>query len=451
MKKILVVFALFTALIFVISCGSGSRNDNKSNNTDTDQTANDKDSVDADSENTDTSSDTEATDTNSDSHDADYTSTPQEQNDNDADVDINNDSDNEQGRKQGELYGECYPNKTCNLGLICDVENNICIKDTESSENNDSDSPHEQDENDRDTDIPEQDDGDNDSNTDPDNGDSSTDNDTDTDSGDSLPDNDADTAPADPCLPNPCLDVENSTKECVVFGSIYKCECNPDHYWDGTVCGTVQTQTVNCTGLPNNAEWNTASEIIQTWDSYLGTWVPVATGSYNEIASTNQCRFKCEENYIWSNNSQCLYDMDNDPLMWSSLQEKSYPSNPFIESSACDNVNDGGFSDWRLPTIDELRTLIQNCDNTKTGGSCAITNECLSWDDCITDSCNGCDKDLSGKYSKLGDTTWLYSVSEQPDNEHNYVVDFSNGQINDINNVIGVGIRFYYRCVRNAD
>ena len=56
------------------------------------------------------------------------------------DKDSDNNSDNDQGRKQGELYGECYPNKTCNDGLICDKDNNICIKDSESSENNDDDS-----------------------------------------------------------------------------------------------------------------------------------------------------------------------------------------------------------------------------------------------------------------------------------------------------------------------
>ena len=46
--------------------------------------------------------------------------------------------DTDQGRKQGELYGECYPNETCNKGLVCDVENNICIKDPD-YQNNDND------------------------------------------------------------------------------------------------------------------------------------------------------------------------------------------------------------------------------------------------------------------------------------------------------------------------
>lgn len=33
------------------------------------------------------------------------------------------------GKKQGELYGSCYPNKTCNEGLTCDEENDVCLPD----------------------------------------------------------------------------------------------------------------------------------------------------------------------------------------------------------------------------------------------------------------------------------------------------------------------------------
>ena len=47
----------------------------------------------------------------------------------------NNDTDTgEPENKQGELYGKCYPNKTCNDGLVCDEEHDICIKDNEKSD-----------------------------------------------------------------------------------------------------------------------------------------------------------------------------------------------------------------------------------------------------------------------------------------------------------------------------
>ena len=54
--------------------------------------------------------------------------------------------------------------------------------------------------------------------------------------------------------------------------------------------------------------------------------------------------------------------------------------------SYCKNLTELGYSDWRLPTVNELRTLIQNCSYTETGGSCEITDECLAeemenWDE----------------------------------------------------------------------
>ena len=48
-------------------------------------------------------------------------------------------------KNQGELYRECYPNKTCNEGLLCDEESNTCIKKTGSSENNNEDQNRHQD------------------------------------------------------------------------------------------------------------------------------------------------------------------------------------------------------------------------------------------------------------------------------------------------------------------
>ncbi|MBR6422729.1 DUF1566 domain-containing protein [bacterium] len=44
---------------------------------------------------------------------------------------------NSSGKKQGELYGSCYPNKTCNEGLTCDEENNVCLPDGNDSDADD--------------------------------------------------------------------------------------------------------------------------------------------------------------------------------------------------------------------------------------------------------------------------------------------------------------------------
>ena len=96
-------------------------------------------------------------------------------------------------------------------------------------------------------------------------------------------------------------------------------------------------------------------------------------------------------------------------LTWSSTADKEMDWNDGL--AYCKNLNEGGYSDWHLPTISELRTLIQNCPATETGGECGITDGCLSWEKCWNDACDGCDHDYSGKYSKLGNSYWLWSSS----------------------------------------
>ena len=109
----------------------------------------------------------------------------------------------------------------------------------------------------------------------------------------------------------------------------------------------------------------------------------------------------------------------------------------------CENLNENGNNDWHLPTISELRTLIQNCPATETGGECGVTDSCLSWDECLNSACEGCDSDSSGKYSKLGDTDWFWSssVSGNP-----WDVRFHSGNLGHSSKYNTYSVR----CVRNA-
>ena len=128
-------------------------------------------------------------------------------------------------------------------------------------------------------------------------------------------------------------------------------------------------------------------------------------------------------------------------LQWSnrSPDEMNWPK--AIEY--CRNLNEGGHRDWRLPDIDELRTLIQNHSGTQSGGSCPISERAgkLAWDDRTSD----CDGRSGRNFSKLGDTGWFWSSSTHSDDSHlAWLVGFSSGLLGGsskikVNNV---------RCVR---
>ena len=114
--------------------------------------------------------------------------------------------------------------------------------------------------------------------------------------------------------------------------------------------------------------------------------------------------------------------------------------------SYCDSRTACGYSDWHLPTISELRTLIQNCSQTETNGTCGVTDSCLSSSECRNDACSGCSSDSTGKYSKLGDTGYFWSSSTRSDfTDVAWFVGFPNGYVDDSSKADDGN---YVRCVR---
>ena len=79
----------------------------------------------------------------------------------------------------------------------------------------------------------------------------------------------------------------------------------------------------------------------------------------------------------------------------------------------CENLEENGMKEWRLPNIDELRTLIKDCYGTVIGGECRVSDArgCLSYDVCWSKFCY-CESDYSAKYSKFSDLGGLWSSSE---------------------------------------
>lgn len=169
----------------------------------------------------------------------------------------------------------------------------------------------------------------------------------------------------------------------------------------------ITTRQANCTGLPENAEWNTISEVTQTWDWVKVLWTPSSTALTHSEESvdpdSNKCYYKCRENYFWGR-SRCKapcfgnictgqqehYENGDDGhyAVHGECTQQSFTVLSVIESekvvldnntglmwqqtisteaytwedagSYCSNLTYGGYSDWRLPTPIELLSIVDN-------------------------------------------------------------------------------------------
>ena len=122
----------------------------------------------------------------------------------------------------------------------------------------------------------------------------------------------------------------------------------------------------------------------------------------------------------------------------------------------CDGLSLGGFDDWRLPTISELRSLIRGCPGTETGGSCGLTDECLDPGcgtgcvSCVPEAgpgANGCYWDAG--LAALESGSWnTWSSSTRPDHATLvYCVQYGNAAITSCLKSSNDGLA---RCVRGG-
>ena len=109
----------------------------------------------------------------------------------------------------------------------------------------------------------------------------------------------------DTCSFAPCKNMENSTGLCTAGDYDFTCGCKSGFNWNHAKCLLDTTRYIACTGLPENAVWNTVFGISQSYNG--DNWYPSEVGSYNKIASSTECRFVCATNYKWdAENEVCV-------------------------------------------------------------------------------------------------------------------------------------------------
>lgn len=165
----------------------------------------------------------------------------------------------------------------------------------------------------------------------------------------------------------------------------------------------------------------------------------------NDSCDSSSRTFPCrdyETGLVWS-------DISEEPMDWD--HAKRY----------CKRLKENDENGWRLPNIDESRTLLTS-KNAATGGTCKVSakNKCLasncwSMETCFEDACRVSEEKCffkDGRYSKLEDgrnnNIWLWSSSVKSDKtgkkENAWYVDFNKGGVHDYRKKS----KFYVRCVK---
>ncbi|MBP5435593.1 DUF1566 domain-containing protein [bacterium] len=235
------------------------------------------------------------------------------------------DKNSENKRQRGEIYGECYQDGTCDEGLKCDIENNICIKDPQTPEENDED---ETDSDDLDIDS--------------------------TDESDSDSDNQNDAKPKDPCDPNPCENLPHSNGECETISDYYSCGCADGYYWWGSKNRCIEKKPLTlgeiCTGQTYCQDMFSVTSCPLFNEDYYGQ-----DAQYAEIGVCVPQNFTLKtapgQNIVVDNNTG---------LEWQQTASEESNMGRAGAEKYCNELVYGGYSDWRLPDPNEILTIVDN-------------------------------------------------------------------------------------------
>ncbi len=151
----------------------------------------------------------------------------------------------------------------------------------------------------------------------------------------------------------------------------------------------------------------------------------------------------------WADNGDGTVTDLRTGLMWDKASSIGYQDWQSA-GNTCKDMALAGYTDWRLPKIDELRYLVVGCTPTMSGGRCEVASGCAG--SCWTEICRGC-TDWSGPGDEgcylnpvlKGNCTVYWSSSSMVDDPiYAWTVAYYDGRISG-HNKIEVNAR---RCVR---
>jgi hypothetical protein len=252
----------------------------------------------------------------------------------------------------------------------------------------------------------------------------------------------------------------------------------------GTVTGDIQegvavkVYNLNCGGDILEAETITDSEGYYSLGGFgNGRYLLVVAEETGFIPKGNwvdipQSPIKAYDFYI-STEYSVVCDPDTS-LCWQDPQREAYNyadqgMRAFEADQYCSELILGGFDDWRVPTISEIRSITAGFPGTETGGACPVVDGNMTYGEAqFSMSCFNLDNELTGKgpgdngcylkpgftgtcdkYDPFGGHPLEHVAFERPSDEKNWrgVLMFENGSVLFNHQCTLVDVR----CVRDDD
>ena len=177
----------------------------------------------------------------------------------------------------------------------------------------------------------------------------------------------------------------------------------------------------------------TAKGLIEAVDSIIRQLLEDGTNEYAlaeaEEAATEKTGTEAEMEKIAAESKKAVSDRRFGGVEWSAFPVHNKNWN--TAAQYCSSLNEGGYSDWRLPTIDEMRSIVVNCPDTQPSGACVISNStgALTKHDYNKKKCSGCRKGRP----RLNGSGWFWTSSGMPGTNHYWVMSFKNTRISHSN------------------
>jgi Protein of unknown function (DUF1566) len=228
-----------------------------------------------------------------------------------------------------------------------------------------------------------------------------------------------------------------------------------ESHWDADTHGN----------LPQVSDWvpNCVSQ-MRWWNS---DHIACLNGCLGEpvCADWKECANDCSGNWDFTISDEATWVDTDSGLQW---QTQFTGTADFQTANTnCEALELDGHDNWRLPTIDELRTLVRGCSLTEPGGACDVTENCISLSTCRNLPCYGylsgegpsarghylpdvfpirCEQDRTALCLDLWSSTGTDDANYYPYDLYSWVIDFRHARVTVEYRSGKIG----YHCVREA-